>query len=332
MNKPKDDKSIPRRKFVKNGLGVAAGITITGIAGISLLKEETGRNTENPFEYNIDSFKKIDNQLLKYYEETPIELDYKNYFSICIDENDILYVSVDMKILIFNQNKKLISSFDLNESAYCIESGKNEKLYIGMADHIEVYNKKGEREEVWKSLGNEAIITSLAVDEEFLYAADAGNLIVWKYDKDGNLKGEIGRKDAKKDIPGFIIPSPYFDLAIDSEGFLWAANTGRHSLENYTSEGSLRTSWGKPSMDIEGFAGCCNPSHFVILENGFFVTSEKGIARIKVYNRLGILESVVAGPEEFIEGTVDLDLAVDSKQKIYTLDQKKKAVRIFSRK
>ena len=103
-------------------------------------------------------------------------------------------------------------------------------------------------------------------------------MIIWKYDKNGNLIGEIGKKNLKKDIPGFIIPSPYFDVNIDPDGFLWTANTGRHSLENYTSDGSFRTSWGNPSMELEGFAGCCNPSHFAILKNGSFVTSEKGIA------------------------------------------------------
>ena len=85
-------------------------------------------------------------------------------------------------------------------------------------------------------------------------------------------------------------------------------------------------------MTIEGFAGCCNPSHFIILEDGSFVTAEKGIARIKIYNRLGNLESVVAAPDQFIEGTVDLDLAVDSRQRIYTLDHKKNSVRIFTKK
>ena len=44
------------------------------------------------------------------------------------------------------------------------------------------------------------------------------------------------------------------------------------------------------------------------------------------------LEAVIAGPDAFIEGTVDLDLAVDSKQRIYTIDNKNKAVRIFSKK
>jgi hypothetical protein len=326
------DKKEDRRKFLKKSLGTATGVTLAGIAGVSLLNEESGRNQENPYEYNIDNFKTIDKNLLKYNEETPISIDYNKYFSITIDKNDRLFVSVDKKILVFDSRQTPVSSFDIDESAYCLETDQNSDLYLGMADHIEVFDDSGKRKGSWKSLGKDAIITSLAVTEDFVYAADAGNLVVWKYDKQGNVVAEIGRKDEKKDIPGFIIPSPFFDVEIDPDGFLWAANTGRHSVENYSKDGGIRTSWGTPSMSVEGFAGCCNPSHFVILENGSFVTAEKGIARIKVYNRLGNLEAVVAGPDEFIEGTVDVDLAFDSKQRIFALDNKKKAVRIFSKK
>ena len=85
-------------------------------------------------------------------------------------------------------------------------------------------------------------------------------------------------------------------------------------------------------MDIEGFCGCCNPSHITILDDGKFVTSEKGIPRVKVYNRLGTLESVVSGPGQFLEGTEGLDLARDSNGTIYVLDPMKKAVRIFEKK
>jgi len=126
-----------------------------------------------------------------------------------------------------------------------------------------------------------------------------------------------------------VIPSPYFDVAVDPDGFLWAANTGRHSLENYTREGKLRSSWGEFSMEIEGFCGCCNPSHFAILEDGSFVTSEKGIPRVKIYDRLGRLSSVVAGPDRFDIGTVGLDLALDSAQRILVLDPARRKVRTF---
>ena len=128
-----------------------------------------------------------------------------------------------------------------------------------------------------------------------------------------------------------IIPSPYFDVAVDPDSFLWAVNTGRHSLENYTVDGDLRSSWGEYSMTIEGFCGCCNPTHIAIMNNGKFVTSEKGIARVKVYNGLGELDSVVAGPKQFNEGTVGLDLAVDTEGRIYVLDPVRKSVRIFEK-
>ena len=46
------------------------------------------------------------------------------------------------------------------------------------------------------------------------------------------------------------------------------------------------------------------------MDNGKFVTSEKGIARVKVYNGLGELESVVvAGPQNslmLIQWGIDL--------------------------
>jgi len=332
MADKKEDDSIARRNFLKKGLGTAAGITLTGVAGLSILQEESGRNKENPFEYNIDNFKKIDERFLIYKEEPPIKADYELHFAITINNKDHLYVSVDKKIVEFDPHNNPVSSFVIDESAYCLESDKNGDLYLGMADHVEIYDTSGKRKASWPSLGSDAIITSLAVCEDFVYVADAGNLVVWKYDKQGNKLAEIGRKDDKKDIPGFIIPSPFFDVEIDSDGFLWAANTGRHSLENYSKDGGLRSKWGEPSMTVEGFAGCCNPSHFVIMENGSFVTAEKGIVRIKVYNRLGNLQAVVAGPDAFIEGTVDIDLAIDSKQRIFALDSKRKEIRIFSKK
>ena len=85
-------------------------------------------------------------------------------------------------------------------------------------------------------------------------------------------------------------------------------------------------------MDIEGFCGCCNPSHIAITEGGKFITSEKGIPRVKIYNRLGNLESVVAGPAQFMDGTEGLDIALGSNGAIYILDPMKKAVRIFEKK
>ena len=288
-------------------------------------------NQENPFKYNIENFKKSDTELLHYSEINQIPLDFQKVSGIAIGFEDNIYVTGDKSVLIINNEGKLQSTISTSETAYCLAVDKNTDLFLGMSDHIEVYSQDGTKKAQWESLGDKSLITSIAVSDEYAFVADAGNLIVWKYDKNGNILLRIGEKNEDKDIPGFIIPSPFFDVSINPDGFLWVVNPGRHSLENYTIDGDLRSFWGEFSMKIEGFCGCCNPTHIAILDDGKFVTSEKGIARIKVYNRLGNLESVVAGPDQFIERTVGLDLAKDSKGRIYVIDPMKKVIKIYEK-
>lgn len=308
-------------------------VSVAGILyfGYQAISENSKRNQENPFEYNIENFKKSGADLIHYSEVKHIQIDLKNVYGISVGPDDSIYVSGENSVLILNRDGSIRSTISTDAPVHTLSVDENRDLYLGMDDHIEVYDRKGAKKAHWESLGEDAIITSIALSKKNVFIADAGNHIVWKFDKSGSRLKRIGGKNEAKDIPGFVIPSPFFDVAIDPDGFLWVANTGRHSLENYTEEGDWRSSWGEFSMEIEGFCGCCNPSHFVILDDGSFVTSEKGIVRVKVSNRLGNVVSVVAGPDQFAEGTVGLDLAKDSSQRIYVLDPSKKAVRIFAK-
>jgi hypothetical protein len=303
-----------------------AGILYFGVRAIS---ENSKKDVENPFEYNIEKFKKSDKNLIHYTEVQQINLNLESLYAIAVGPEDKIYVSGVNSILIMNKDGSPHSSIKTSWPAFCLSLDENGDLYAGMREHVEVYDKKGDKKAQWESVGEKAIITSIAISKESVFDADAGNHIVWKFSKSGDKQARIGEKNKVKDIPGFVIPSPYFDVAVDPDGFLWVVNPGRHSLENYTKQGNLRTSWGEYSMKVEGFCGCCNPTHITILDDGSFVTSEKGIARVKIYNRLGNFVSIVATPDQFKEGTVGLDLAKDSSQRIYILDPMKKAVRIF---
>ena len=314
--------------------GTILAVSVAGILyfGFRAVRDNGKKDQLNPFAYDIKSYEASGADLVYYSEVARIPVALSMVSGIALGPDDRIYVSGSDSVLVFNRDGHLRSSFKSNVPIRCLAVDKNHDVYLGMEDHVEVYNQKGVRQAKWESLGEQAIITSIAIAAESVFVADAGNKIVWKFDKSGSRLQRIGDKNEAKDIPGFIIPSPYFDVAIDPDGFLWAANTGRHSLENYTVDGDFRTSWGEFGMEIQGFGGCCNPSHFVIMEDGSFVTSEKGLPRVKVYNRIGSLVSVVAPTEQFIEGTVGLDLAVDSAQKIYVLDPMQKFVRIFAKK
>lgn len=308
-------------------------LSVVGILyfGIRAISENSKKGGENPFEYNIENFKKSEKGLMHYSEVQRIRPGLQRLYAIAVGPEDKVYVSGANSIVILNRDGSPYSSIKTAGTAFCLAVDKNRDLYTGMKDHVEVYSATGDKTAQWESLGERAILTSIAVSRESVFVADAGNFIVRTFDKSGSKQLRIGEKNKAKDIPGFVIPSPYFDVGVDPDGFLWVVNPGRHSLENYTAAGDFRSSWGEYSMKIAGFCGCCNPTHMVILENGWFVTSEKGIARVKVYNRLGELVSIVAAPDQFSEGVVGLDLAVDSSGRIYVLDPKKKVVRIFGK-
>jgi hypothetical protein len=295
---------------------------------------------KNPCEYNMDKLKAIDTSIIKYKEIKRYKPGLSSITGIAIDINSMVYLVGSNVVQVYDKewNKKL--SFNIDSSANCIAVGTQNDIYLGMGNHIEKYNLMGLRIKRWSGLNNKGFITSVAVANNQIFAADAGNHVVLRFDPLGNLMNLIGKKNVSKGIDGLVVPSMYLDVAIDHFDDLWVANPGRHELESFSASGDFKSAWGISSMRLEGFAGCCNPVHFAIMPNGYFVTYEKGLDRIKIYNQAGIFTCVVAGPESFSNKS-DLhcnfaslvnDLTVDSKGIIYLLDAYTNEIRLFDKK
>jgi len=283
---------------------------------------------KNPCEYNIDKLKTIDPSIIHYKESGRFKPSSSKLNGIYIDNNSIIYVSGENEVQAFDKECKRKFGFKTDAPSNCIAVATEKDIYLGIGDHVEKYSNKGIKLKKWKEYSKKGFITSIAVNGDKVFVADAGNQIVLHYNSEGNLINIIGKKDKAKGIDGLIIPSMYLDVAVGSFDDLWVANPGRHELENFSFNGDLLSSWGVPSMELEGFAGCCNPVHFAILPNGYFVTYEKGLDRIKLYNQAGKFDCVVAGPKK-TSGSIDLHctfatlvngLAVDSQGTIYALD------------
>jgi len=264
-----------------------------------------------------------------YIESEPIEVDAERLYGIAVAADDRIFVSADSSILIFGRGGEPLGRLELEEPARCLAVGPSGLLYLGMIDHLQVYSDAGRREAIWAGLGSEALITSIFAAEDEVLVADAGNRMVLRFDRGGKLldyihgDGTVG--------PELIIPSPYFDLLVAPRGTLWVTNPGCHRVHSYTTGGEYLGSWGRSAPDIDAFCGCCNPTHIALTPEGLFLTSEKGVPRVKVYDSTGAFQAVVAGPGLFREGTVGLDLAADSRGRVIILDPKTSTVRIFIR-
>ncbi|MFC1714238.1 hypothetical protein ACFL6S_11235 [Candidatus Poribacteria bacterium] len=294
------------------------------------------------FEYDLDELRKTDPSLIKYEESGKIKAGFTEVSAIAVDSEDRIYIAGDRSIRIFNSNGNTLSKMELSDAPQCLTVTDDGTVYVGMRDHVEVYDPSGVRKARWESAGEKAVLTSIAVSGNDVFVANAGGRVVLRYDGSGELVGRIGERDQERNIPGIVIVGPYFDLAVADDGLLRVGNAGSQRMEAYTFDGDLELSWGKASNLIDGFAGCHNPVNFAFLPDGRLVTCEIGLPRVKIYSASGDFESVVAGAELFpkseepliLEGKSDfrnrgLDVAVDSQERILVLDPSERAVRIF---
>lgn len=286
----------------------------------------------NPYEFELNNVRTGDTSMAAFSETGQIKTTLEEIHGVATDSSGKIYIAGKDGVERFDPSGKLETKFKIEGTALCISLSENGTIFLGLKDHIEIWDTTGKLIAKWASLGDEVTITSIAVKGVNVFFADAGQKVVYHCHVKGYLLNKIGLKDPATGVPGFIVPSPYFDLGISKDGNLWVVNPGRHSFEKYNFEGELLTSWGKASMAMEGFCGCCNPSNFAFIHDSLFVTSEKGIERVKIYGADGAFLAVVATPDQFKQGTKGLDLAVDKRNRILVLDPVKMEIRIFEPK
>ncbi|MCF8357433.1 MAG: hypothetical protein K9H26_01655 [Prolixibacteraceae bacterium] len=280
---------------------------------------------QNSYEYNVDEYKKVDPELISHKEVRQIKINIGEYGGIATS-NNLIYLAADSSVKILTVQGQLQSQFSIEDNPRCI-GVNNERLIVGYKDHFTVYTHSGDELFSTGKLTDSTLITSVAFWEENIVVADAGKRRVYIYTQDQKV-AEIEGVSGSNNLLGFIVPSPYFDLAVNTENELWCTNPGMHALQQYNLRGDLLENWDKASNDIDGFTGCCNPAQFSFLPDGRFVTSEKGMPRIKIYTPSGKLESVVAAPSKF-EGNQHAAEVATIGETIVALDFDRKMIRIF---
>ncbi len=320
-------------------------ITAGSIAFVMFDASGSKQSLGPEYTYDIKPYADIDPSLILYRQVgKTIETDFLVTNAIAVDAEGRIYVAGDTKIAVFMPDGALVKEFELDMEPTCLTVDNGGTIIVGMVDTIGVLDSNGAETGRWK-VADEALLTSVSVDRDNIFAADAVNKVVWRYDRNGELKNQIGAKDPARNIPGIVIPSPYFDVAMASDGLLRVVNPGRQLIEAYTRDGHREWVWGKPGIGIEGFSGCCNPINFAILPDGGFVTCEKGLVRVKVYDADGQFVGVVAGPDQlgWVEpmrvcvtpeecSSKGFDVAVDGQGRIYILNMVRQTISAFEKK
>ena len=287
-----------------------------------------GNRPENIYELDVDRYKSVDPSMISHRETKNYRLDAGSVSGLAYS-NELLYLAADRFYQAFNLDGRQINKVDLPDSIVCLDVLQDGSVVTGFRNYLSLYNDSGELQWSSEPLGERAFVTAVAVKEDLIFLADAGGRCVHRFTIDGRKLDHFEGKTGGKDLHGFIIPSANFDLDINPDGELWIVNPGKHALENYTDEGELRGFWENSSVKVDGFSGCCNPAHFAFLPDGSYITSEKGMVRIKIHQASGEFESVVAAPELFAEDGKAPDVVSDEQGNIYALDYENRMIRLF---
>jgi hypothetical protein len=305
-------------------------LVIIVVMTVEFLSERPEHQPANPYALPMDSFLVVDEALVIFREVKDLKLDMELPTGISLAGQN-LYVVGDKKLTICDLSGKLIREVTLESEPSCVKA-QTDRIYISSSRQVTILNSEGKILSSWDDFNENSVLTSIDSRDGKVFIADAGKRTVYRYAEKGGREIEFQGKSGVGDSTGFIIPSANFDLAIDPSGELWVANPGKHVLENYTFDGKLKGWWGAAGNDIRGFTGCCNPANFTFLPDGNFVTSEKGIVRIKEYKPSGEFMGVVAPPSKFEGEAHAPDVVCDDQGRVYILDKERSMVRIFEKK
>ena len=331
--------AVPATGIWIGGLVALAAAVVIAIVLRTDISGRGGSGLGKSFTFDDTHLRQVDPNLVIYEElaHAKIATGFTEARGLAVGAEGRVFVAGDEAVSIFGPDGKPQKQFATGGPARCVAAADDGTVYVGVADHIEMYDSLGGRRSAWPAPKDESLITSVTVWNDNVlggfYRKRAGFVV--RYDKSGRLLNEIMSRDDSGAVEGFVTPSPHLDAAVGANEVVWIANPGKLRVEAYTLAGQPlpALNWGKPSAGaarlIEGFVPCCNPTDFAILPDGGFVTAEKGIPRVKVYNAAGRFEGVVAGPDRFGPDASGLDVAVDAQGRVLVLDPPAKAVRVF---
>ena len=121
------------------------------------------------------------------------------FTAVAVDDQNRIYAGMKSSkdgsfyIAVFASDGKLLETIPVDAKASSLAATADGAIYAASENQISVISPvSGSRQiKKWQPLADKAILTSLAADDKHVFAADAGNRLVYVYDRDGRLTNTV---------------------------------------------------------------------------------------------------------------------------------------------
>ena len=123
-------------------------------------KKGSGLGEEFTYD-DLTRFKTVDPALILYKESAPIiETGLSKSNGVAVGPEDKIYVTGDQQILVFDSAGQNLSTIPLTQTPQCLTVAADGMIYVGMMDHIIIYNNEGKQSNRWEPAGENTVLTS----------------------------------------------------------------------------------------------------------------------------------------------------------------------------
>lgn len=245
---------------------------------------------------------------------------------VAVDDQGQVYAVGDAEVKIFAASGEFRRHWATSKPGFSVAVAGDGSVYVGQSGRIEIFDGMGRLISTWRGPQLTGPVTAIGFVKDGVLAADAADRAIRRFDRGGEFLNDIGKDNRMK---GFRIPNGVVDFSVDSGNVIHAANPGRHRVERYTPAGELLGHFGRfDGINPAGFHGCCNPTNVAVAGRDTLAVTEKAGPRVKLYHFSGELVAVIA-TDVFDPNCKNMDVAADSRGRIYVADTVRLTVNVF---
>ena len=135
-------------------------VAIAVVVGIRSVSGMGSRSLGPNFQYDPGAARKVKPEQVLYKELAPIRLPFKKPQGMAVGKDDSIIVTGDSTLLYLDKQGQQLAKKDLKAPAGCVAVDKDGTVYVGMRDHLEVYDASGARKQLIQRMGRASATSS----------------------------------------------------------------------------------------------------------------------------------------------------------------------------